>query len=177
MTGTVDKDPEDGDIAEDGNLDPVAFREAMSRLGAAVHVVTTDGTDGRAGVTVSAACSVTDEPPTVLICLNRASPVNAQIRKNGVFCVNTLPSHKERLSDAFAGVDDLPMDERFALATWQPLETGSPALMDARIAVDCHVSEMTEVGTHTVIFGQVTAITLGDHTPALIYLDRNYHAL
>jgi len=47
------------------------FRDAMARLGAAVNIVTTDGTAGRAGFTASAVCSVTDDPPTLLVCLNR----------------------------------------------------------------------------------------------------------
>ncbi|MEP3278180.1 MAG: flavin reductase [Stappiaceae bacterium] len=172
MTGTADNK-----TRQYADMDPLAFREAMSRLGAAVHVVATAGDHGRGGVTISAACSVTDAPPTVLICLNRSSPVNALVRTNGVFCVNTLPSHEEPLSRAFAGLNSLPMEDRFNLADWTTLETGAPSLIGARVSVDCHVSEVTEIGTHTVIFGQVTAIALGDQTPALIYLDRNYHAL
>ncbi len=172
MTGSTDtKTRQYADMA------PAAFRDAMSRFGASVHVVTTAGGHGRGGVTISAACSVTDTPPTVLICLNRSSPVNTLIRSNGIFCINTLPSHGEKLSKAFAGQNELPMDHRFELADWTVLETGAPSLVGARVSIDCHVSEMTEVGTHTVIFGQVTGLALGDHAPALIYLDRNYHAL
>lgn len=49
-----------------------AFRNAMAQLGTAVHVVTTDGAGGRAGFTASAVCSVTDTPPSVLVCINKA---------------------------------------------------------------------------------------------------------
>ena len=50
-----------------------AYREAMARLGAAVNVITTDGPGGRAGFTASAVCSVTDSPPTLLVCANRTN--------------------------------------------------------------------------------------------------------
>jgi hypothetical protein len=62
----------------------------MSRLGAAVNIVTTDGPAGRAGFTASAVCSVTDEPPTLLVCLNRTASVYPAFEANGVLCVNVL---------------------------------------------------------------------------------------
>ena len=63
------------------SLSTVEYREAMSRLGAAVSVITTDGPAGPSGFTASAVCSVTDAPPTLLVCLNRsasASPLSAR---------------------------------------------------------------------------------------------------
>ncbi|MDX5594658.1 flavin reductase [Pseudovibrio sp. SPO723] len=153
------------------------FREAMSRLGASVNILASNGGAGRVGATVSAVCSVTDSPPTVLVCLNRNTFVNDIIKRNGVFSVNTLIHDHTDLSDAFAGRDNLEMDERFALADWQTLQTGSPVLKSARVAFDCEVSEISEVGTHSVLFGRVVAASCGDKNKALIYLDRNYHAL
>ena len=71
-------------------IEASAFREAMCRLGAAVHVVTTAGPGGKTGATATAVCSVSDAPPTVLMCLNRRSQTNPVVVENGVFCVNTL---------------------------------------------------------------------------------------
>src|SRR6195256_2664426 len=71
-------------------VDPHLFREAMSRLGAAVHVVTTAGPAGKTGFTATAVCSVSDAPPTLLVCINRRSQTNPIVSENGVFCVNTL---------------------------------------------------------------------------------------
>src|SRR5437588_11418371 len=81
-----------------------AFREAMSRLGAAVHVITTAGPGGKAGATATAVCSVSDAPPTMLMCLNRRSPTNPAVVENGVFCVNTLGEIGSELADIFAGL-------------------------------------------------------------------------
>lgn len=55
--------------------DKQSFRDAMAQVGAAVNIITTDGPAGRAGFTASAVCSVTDEPPTLLVCLNRSASV------------------------------------------------------------------------------------------------------
>ncbi|MET4385446.1 flavin reductase (DIM6/NTAB) family NADH-FMN oxidoreductase RutF [Bradyrhizobium sp. F1.4.3] len=60
------------------------YRDAMARLGAAVSIVTTDGPAGRAGFTASAACSVTDDPPTLLVCMNRASSAYVSVVGNNV---------------------------------------------------------------------------------------------
>lgn len=153
------------------------FREAMSRLAASVNILTSDGPAGRVGVTVSSACSVSDQPPTVLVCLNRGTDVNETIKQNGVFSLNTLIHDHTSISDAFAGRGDLDMADRFGYGTWTTLETGSPVLEEARVVCDCRVSEIAEVGTHSVFFGEVVAAHFGGKEKALIYLDRNYHAL
>src|SRR5258706_10730178 len=104
------------------------YRDAMACLGAAVNIVTTDGRAGRAGFTASAVCSVTDNPPTLLVCINRESSAYASVRENGVVCVNVLSARHERLSRLFGG--RISFDERFAAAAWSTLETGAPVLAD-----------------------------------------------
>ena len=84
-------------------VEPGVFREAMSRLGAAVHVITTAGPGGKAGATATAVCSVSDAPPTLLMCLNRRSQTNPAVVENGVFCVNTLGHSGAEIADIFAG--------------------------------------------------------------------------
>lgn len=84
-------------------IEKQAFRDAMSCLGAAVNIVTTDGPAGRAGFTASAVCSVTDEPPTLLVCLNRSASVWPIFSRNQALCVNTLAAGHEDLSNLFGG--------------------------------------------------------------------------
>lgn len=152
------------------------FRDAMARLGAAVNIVTTDGPAGRAGLTVSAVCSVTDDPPTLLVCLNRASRANAIFKANGVLCVNTLAADSRDLSDAFAGRGRLPSEARFALGAWDRLETGAPVLADHAVVVfDCRIADVVEKGTHSVLFAEIAAIRQGGPGGALIYYGRGYH--
>src|SRR5580704_14113606 len=106
-------------------VEPAAFREAMSRLGAAVHVITTDGPGGKAGTTATAVCSVSDAPPTLLVCLNRRSHTNSAVLQNGVFCVNTLRHDGVEIADLFAGRTGVRGEERFATGEWTVLTTGS----------------------------------------------------
>jgi flavin reductase len=154
--------------------EPALFREAMARLGAAVHIITTQGSAGKAGFTATAVASVSDSPPTVLVCLNRKSQITPVMRENKVFCVNTLASHDEELANVFAGRTGQFMADRFNAGTWTTLETGAPALTNAIAAIDCRVLEMKSVATHDIYFGEVAAIKLANAEKALVYHDRAY---
>jgi flavin reductase len=155
-------------------IEPAAFREAMSRLGAAVHVITTDGPGGRAGTTATAVCSVSDAPPTLLVCLNRRSHTNSVVLENGVFCVNTLRDGGAEIADLFAGRTGVKGVERFATGEWSVLATGSPALASAVVAFDCRIVEVRSVGSHNVVVGAVEMVRLGANGPALVYHERAY---
>jgi flavin reductase len=159
---------------ERAQAEPALFREAMARLGAAVHIITTQGSAGKAGFTATAVASVSDTPPTVLVCLNRKSQITPVMRENKVFCVNTLASHDEELANVFAGRTGQFMADRFNAGTWMTLETGAPALTNAIAAIDCRVLEMKSVATHDIYFGEVAAIRLANAEKALVYHDRAY---
>jgi flavin reductase len=162
-------------VAEAKFVEQKAFRDAMSRLGAAVHVITTDGPSGKTGFTATAVCSVSDAPPTLLICLNRAATSMPILRGNGVFCVNTLRAGDEIVADTFAGRTKVAREARFDTGhQWSTLATGSPALMSAVIACDCRVIEVKAVASHDIYFGIVEGIHQGEPGPALVYHDRLY---
>ncbi|RFA38390.1 NADH-dependent FMN reductase RutF [Alkalilimnicola ehrlichii] len=152
-----------------------AFRDAMARLAAAVNIVTTDGPHGRAGFTATAVCSVTDTPPTLLVCLNRAASAYPYVKGNGAVCVNTLTASQRALSQCFGG--KTPMDERFAATAWSTWLSGAPVLEDAAAVFDCRVSRSTRVGTHDILFCEVLALRHRESDSALVYFDRNYHGL
>ncbi|CAI2404842.1 NADH-dependent FMN reductase RutF [Serratia proteamaculans] len=151
------------------------FRDAMARLGSAVNIITTDGPAGRAGFTASAVCSVTDTPPTLLVCLNRSASVYSVFKQNQTLCVNTLAAEHESLSNLFGG--KTPMDLRFSAARWSTLATGSPILHGAVVSFDCLISQIVSVGTHDILFCQAVALTRNDDSHGLAYFDRRYHAL
>jgi flavin reductase (DIM6/NTAB) family NADH-FMN oxidoreductase RutF len=164
----------EADLSDKPPVERQAYRNAMSRVASSVHVVTTDGSAGRAGLTMTAVASVTDRPPTLLICVGHTASANALIKANGVFCVSTLSAGSEALADAFAGRGGLTQSDRFALGTWQCLTTSAPALIGARVAFDCRVTSIIEVETHSVFFAEVLAVALGAADQALVYLDRQY---
>jgi len=151
------------------------FRNAMARLGAAVNIITTDGPGGQAGFTASAVCSVTDSPPTLLVCLNRSASVYEAFNANRRLCVNTLGTGHESLSTLFGG--KTPMAARFQAADWSTLATGSPVLEGAAASFDCHITQIASVGTHDVLFCEIKALVCNDHADGLIWFDRGYHSL
>jgi flavin reductase len=153
-------------------LDQHTFRQGMANLGAAVNVITTDGGAGQAGFTASAVCSVTDTPPTLLVCLNRSASVFETFKINQVLCVNTLSSQQQHLSNLFGG--KTPMPERFAQGTWSTLLTNAPVLEDALVSFDCEVVQTMSVGSHDVLFCQVKAMKQSYGLNALIYFNRGY---
>lgn len=155
------------------------FRDAMARLGAAVNIITTDGAAGQGGITATAVCSVTDDPPTLLVCLNRTSPRSALFLTNRVLCVNTLSAGQSAFSNAFsAPSDEAAMASRFAVGVWGKLVTGAPVLEGAAASFDCRITEVMEQGTHSVVFAEVEAVRFADMAAGcLMYYARGYHGL
>lgn len=135
-------------------------------------------------MTLSAGCSVSDNPATLLICLQRVHTDNRMFIENGVFSFNVLHAGQQELAEAFAGRNKLSSDERFALAEWDEMVTGSPILKGALASFDCKIISAQDHATHHVLFGEVLA--LRQATPeaaqensdkALVYLNRSYHQL
>jgi flavin reductase len=158
-------------------IDRMKFRDAMSRLGAPVNVITTDGPAGRHGLTASAVCSVTDTPPTIIVCVNRRAGAHGSLVGNGVLCVNVLTGRHQDLSGTFGGGQGLDVDGRFATASWRVLMTGAPVLIDAAVSLDCRIVRSEEVGTHTVFFCEVVDLVIAEEAEGLIYFNRGYHHL
>src|ERR687890_607851 len=124
------------------------FRDAMARLGAAVNIITPGGPAGRGGFTASAVCSVTDEPPTLLVCMNRNATAAPMLRANGTVCVNVVAAGQKEVAMVFAGVTKCSMEERFHAGTWASLATGAPVLQGAVVAFDCRVAEIVDKDSH-----------------------------
>jgi flavin reductase (NADH) len=103
------------------------FRDAMANLPAAVNIVTTCGEAGRCGITATAVCSVTDTPPTLMVCINRNSAMNPVFERNGKMCINVLSHAQEEMARHFAGMTDVAMEQRFALEGWHEGALGQPA--------------------------------------------------
>lgn len=155
-------------------IESADFRNAMSLLASAVNVVTTVGTSGRHGLTASAVCSVTDTPPTILVCMNQSSRSHAHFIENKILCVNVLSAQHEQISNAFAS-SKLNSEQRFKQGAWTELETGSPALKDALVSLDCEIEHIQQVGTHSVFMCRVIAVQQSPPKEALVYFNRAYH--
>lgn len=153
------------------------FRAAMANLSAAVNVVTTDGPRGRAGITVSAVCSVTDTPPTLLVCVNQASYTHDIFAANKRICVNVLAHEHEELAMHFAGATGVPMAERFGWDVWDHDLEGVPILRDAAACLVGRISGLHARGSHSVMFVEVERVVVREDGGALVYFRRQFHTL
>ena len=156
------------------DIGPQTYRDAMARFAGAVHVITTDGQAGLRGTTVIAACSVSDTPPTVLVCLNRENARNDAFIGNGNFALNTLASDQRALAEAFSGQAGLPVEERFSVAEWDKISTGAPTLLGGMAVFDCEIIDTKDHATHRILFGEVKGIRIGDAKHPLMYFERGY---
>jgi len=162
-------------------IEASSFRDAMSLLSTAVNVVTTAGAAGIHGFTASAVCSVSDSPPTLLVCMNQTARSHPHFTENKTLCVNVLGAQHEQISHAFAS--KLCSDERFIHGAWYTLTTGAPVLDDALVSFDCEIEQVQTVGTHSVFMCRVVAIGQTDRHAeggdgsgeSLVYFNRRYH--
>lgn len=158
-------------------IEATDFRDAMALLPTAVNVITTNGPSGTHGFTASAVCSVTDSPPTLLVCMNKAARSHEYFVDNKVLSVNVLGAHHEHISNTFAS--KLSSDQRFEQGSWTKLATGAPILHDALVSFDCEIEHIQEVGTHSVLMCRVVAIkpseSQGERDESLVYFNRAYH--
>lgn len=153
-----------------------AFLGGMSHAACTVNIVTTDGTAGRGGVTVSAMTSVSaDSPkPTLLVCVHHEASAAPLILENGNFCVNLLRDDQSFISDTFAGRFRKEFADKFECADWAPMETGAPRVVDPLVAFDCKVISAERIGTHHVFVGEVQDIFTASRGTPLIYANRAY---
>lgn len=154
--------------------DPKTYRDAMARYAGHVQLVTTTLHGQRRGIVVTAACSVSDHPPTLLVCINHDNLKNKIFFESGIFALNTLAAHHQSLSHAFSGLEKLDMEARFAMGDWDQMVTGAPALTDALATHDCRIIDIKPVATHSIVIGEVLSVRLGEKKPGLLYFNRHY---
>lgn len=157
-----------------GQLD---FRAAMAKLAAAVNLVTTDGPHGRVGITVSAVCSVTDDPPTIAVCVNRSSYTHDIFEANKRICVNVLGAEDEELALHFAGATKVPMDERFAWDVWDQDIDHVPVLRRSLVSIIGRIVGQSSWGSHSVWFVRVAQVLQREEADGLVYYRRRFHRL
>ncbi|MGQ0654974.1 MAG: flavin reductase family protein [Betaproteobacteria bacterium] len=156
-------------------VDPGQFKTGMRTLAGAVNIITSAQGGRRFGMTATAVCSATAEPPTVLACINKLATTHGAVAKSKVFCVNVLRVEDWELSTTFSGGQT--GDSRFRNGKWTHLSTGAPVLIDSLVSFDCRVVKKLSHGTHTIFLGQVEQIVLGQKGKPLLYSDGQYAKL
>jgi flavin reductase (DIM6/NTAB) family NADH-FMN oxidoreductase RutF len=135
-----------------------SFKSGMRHLAAHVCLITTEVPGGeRQGLTATAVCSVSADPPTLLCCVNRQIASFAAIRESGIFAVNVLGVQDLELAERFA-TSEIQGEARFDIGEWIALLTGAPVLESALATFDCRLTRLEEVATHGILFGEIQAI-------------------
>jgi flavin reductase (DIM6/NTAB) family NADH-FMN oxidoreductase RutF len=154
------------------SIDAAAFKKGMRHLAASVTLITTRHRDLRGGLTATAVCSVSAEPPQLLICVNKTASAHDPIAEAGLFCVNILAPDHRKIAERFAGMDGVEGDERFIdMGEWSTLTTGAPVLKGCPVSFDCKLVTKVAAGTHNIYIGEIVDLTLDPKAHALLYCD------
>ena len=152
----------------------VDFRDAMSSVGAAVNVITTAFAGQRVGFTATAVCSVSDDPATLLFCVNNRSNSLQTLLSSKVANITTRRAEECGIADVCSGRTATLASERFSVGDWDMAANGCPMLRSALVGFECRIIEAKLVNTHHVFFAAVSGVYRGHPGPALIYQNRAY---
>ena len=149
------------------------FRTALSRFASGVTVVTTrDAAGKRFGITVSAFCSVSLEPPLVLICIEKTTGSHHAFEESGRFTVNILTDGQADLSEHFASL----LDDKFSTVDHAVDEHGIPLLQNSLATLQCVLFKTLDGGDHSIFLGLVEHVIVRDAGP-LLYFKSGYRAI
>lgn len=149
-------------------VDAATFRRAMGLFPGAVTLITTGKGDLRRGITATAVCSVTDTPPSLLVCVNRKTGTCQEIRRSGRFSVQLLGAEQADLALCFAGATGATGAGKFDSSDWTTCPAGLPRLGTALASLSCRVISLSENGSHMVFIGAIEEAALQEGE-ALIY--------
>lgn len=149
------------------------FRTALSRFPSGVTVVTTKDADGTFhGITVSAFCSVSLEPPLILICVEKTTGSHFALERSEAFVVNVLSVSQAGLSERFASM----LPDKFDNVKFRPGIDGIPVLTGCIVNMDCRLTNSYDGGDHTIFVGEVEKSQVHDGDP-LVYFRSEYRAV
>ncbi|MWV28065.1 flavin reductase family protein [Aurantiacibacter rhizosphaerae] len=146
-----------------------AFRDSMRHVAATVYAVTTIDNGQRYGILATAVSSLSFEPPSLLVCVNRTASLHDPLERAERFCVNILGLGNRDVANHFMRPDA----DRFAVGDWLEVE-GTPILSTAQSSLVCRTVHRHEFGTHTIFIGELLAAKHRQDATPLTYFDRNY---
>jgi flavin reductase (DIM6/NTAB) family NADH-FMN oxidoreductase RutF len=153
------------------------FRAAMRQLSGGVSVITTGRGDDISGMTVTSVASLSVDPASLIVSINRQSSSWPLLLHHRAFGVSILSSEQQQVAERFTGRDGLKGRDRFAGAQWTTLVSGVPLLVDALAVVDCEVEEIIERHSHGIVIGRVLQTQVSRNTSALTYWQGQYVAI
>jgi flavin reductase (DIM6/NTAB) family NADH-FMN oxidoreductase RutF len=157
-----------------GSLYEERVKLGLQQLARGVTIVASGLEEERRGLTATAVCSVSLEPPTLLVCVNRLAEAHRAIIQTRAFCVNVLRKDQLDLCRIFSNRSNLRGSGRFRQGEWTTLETGAPVLCEALAAFDCVLEQEVVVSTHSICIGRIVAVDANPLDSPLIHLRRHF---
>lgn len=154
------------------------FKLGMRALVGAVTVIGANAPDGTAvGLTATAVSSLSAEPPSLLVCINRRTSIAAALGQDAGFSVNLLTASQADVARAFGGQMPISGTDRFGYGTWhRSAEREVPLLLGCRVAFECEVAHVHDWQTHHIVIGRVIDVHFfNPDAPPLAYADGAYH--
>ena len=154
-----------------------SFRLAMRQLASGVSVVTHGAGEERTGFTATSVSSLSADPPTLIVCVNRAASLYAQLSVSDLFGVNVLGENHAEIADRFAGRGGVKGAERFRQGHWIATQDGVSLLADALAAFECEVEDIVERHSHAILIGHVRFARPRASGGALLYWRGAYESI
>ena len=146
------------------------FRLAMRRYIYSVSIMSSKDDGYLNAITVSSVTSISMDPPSLLICINKSARIHDTLKIGSEFCINLLNKDQEELSNICSDEDSY--DERFKDKNWNT--KGVPFLANAQANIFCKVDKLSSYHTHTIVVGLVQDANYSDEISTLTDVDGNY---
>jgi flavin reductase (DIM6/NTAB) family NADH-FMN oxidoreductase RutF len=153
------------------------FRAAMRQLTGGVSVITVGRGRDITGMTVTSVSSLSVDPPSLIVAINRSASSWPILKRDGFFGVNILNADQIDIAERFAGKDGIKGADRFAGAEWVTRVSGVPLLVGALAAIDCEVEDIIERHSHAIVIGRALDLRLSPRSAALAYWQGQYVAI
>lgn len=152
-----------------------SFRSLLRKLASSVVVITARSGEQQNGLTATAMCSLSMDPQSILVCVNKNASAAELILESRCFAVNVLAEDQQETAKLFS-TPKLSADQRFSGSRWHELTSGAPILGDALASLDCEVALHLQYGTHYIFVGRVLAMQSREAS-GLLYCNGQYRNL
>jgi flavin reductase (DIM6/NTAB) family NADH-FMN oxidoreductase RutF len=154
-------------------VQPDEFRAALGRFASGVTIITVRTSEGVVhGMTANAFCSVSLQPPLVLVCVDHLAETYLHLRERGEFGVSVLKRDQEALSEFYADPERNP-DSAYRLGVhFKTMKSGMPILENTLANLDCRIIDAHSAGDHTIFVAEVREVQLGEGQPLLYFRGR-----
>ncbi len=159
------------------DFDQREFRDALGAFASGVTVITTGSEPGFVGMTVQSFCSLSLDPPLVLVCIDKGASTLPLLQETGAFTVNVLAGGGDATSNYFASSKRAAPPHQFDEHPYAVGETGCPRINSATFVYDCTLHDSLDGGDHIIAVGKVEAFASQSDADPILYYQGAYRTL